>query len=161
MKYNFKLTFNEEDANNIQEYADKINNNLNTDYKLENNPCITLIKFEIGKELTQEYREEISSKFEEIEIGFSGLKLLPSKDGGTWIEISVLQSEELRKLIKDFYNLFPDIKILNPIGDNLRLHLTICKLNNQKKININDLDYDLLRSKIKVKPRLFIAGEVF
>ena len=161
MKYNFELIFKKDVQDKIQVYTDKINNVLNAEYKLKENPHITLVKFETDEELSKEYREEISAKFEELEIEFSGLKLLPSKGGGTWIEISVLQSENLRQLVRKFCDLFPNIKILSPGENRFRPHLTICKLKDKTEINIAELSYDLLRSKVKAKPRLFIAGEIF
>ncbi len=161
MKYNFELTFEKEIQDKIQTYADKINNILSVDKKLEKNPHITLVKFKTNKEFSNEYREETSSKFSELKIEFSGLKLLPSKDGGTWVEIRILQSEKLRKLINDFCDLFTDIKIVSHINDDFRPHLTLCKLKNQTAISVTKLNYELLRGKFEVNPRLFITGKVF
>jgi len=94
--------------------------------------------------MTQEFKGE-------LEVEFAGLRLVPSKDGKTWVEISVLQSEKIRGTIKEFCSLFPNIKIISDINDKFRPHITLCRVKNQDSINIKELNYELLKSKAKVK----------
>lgn len=140
MKYNVALLFDEETNKEIINYSKEINKNFDTTSELDEKsiPHITIFKFE-----AEDFKEELS--FKPFKVTFSGLTLLPSKDGETWVEISVLKNKYFTEIIEKLSKL-KNIKILNEIGDTFRPHITLSKIRN-KKINIEDLDYSILRKK--------------
>ncbi len=152
MIYNLELVFEEAVQNKVVSYANKISQDLETDYILAENPHVRLIKFETENEITQEFKEE-------LEVEFTGLRLVPSKDEKTWVEISVLQSEKIRETIKEFCSLFPNIKIISNIDDKFRPHITLSRVKNQNNINIKELNYKLLKSKFEAEVRLVVIKE--
>jgi len=140
MKYNIALLFDKEINKQIIKYAQKINKNFDTTSELDDKsiPHITIFKFE-----AEEFKEKLF--FKPFNVTFSGLTLLPSKDGETWVEISVLKNKYFTEVLEKLSKL-KNIKTLNEIGNNFRPHITLSKIKN-KEINIKDLNYPLLRKK--------------
>ncbi len=91
----------------------------------------------------------------QVELDFAGLTGLPSSDGSTWIEISVLTSRSLLNLQERIAGLIGPHNVKNDIGDRYRPHITLGKLATQTIPNLS-LPYDLLRAK-KVKTQLKIG----
>ncbi len=154
MIYSIALTFNKETGNQIKDFYNKIKDNLDLEFGLEENsiPHITIIKFESQSELTKNELGKISDSLElDINIDFSGITLLPSHSEGHWIELSVLKNRQLVKIQNELITRLKNYKILSGIGDRFRPHITFAKTKNGK-INLENLDYSILRKKqVKVK----------
>ena len=165
LTYNFSLVFDKDTEDQIREYANKINPSLNTKFDLtaESIPHISLIKFNTTDELNSTTIKQIENLCpKELDVTFSGLTLLPSHNAGTWIEISVLKTNNLIKLQKQAELLLPNAQILNQIGDMYRPHITLSKTTYTNNLTISNLDSVLLRKKnIRVQANLSLAGKHF
>ncbi len=154
-KYNFALILEKETEKEIIKLAKKINKELDTEFTFNGklNPHITIIKFETDKnDLILKKIEKLKTP---IEIQLAGLTLLPSENGrGTWVEISVLNSENLRDLQNKFLPFIKKGEIISGIKENFRPHLTISKSKNSDNLKIKELDYKILRKKTRAFPRL-------
>ena len=146
--YNLALVLDENAEKEIMDFAKIVNNKLNTEFVFDKNakPHISIVKFKSDRSL--EKIRIIKNKFKEIKIEFAGLTLLPSNNGGTWVEISVLSCKKIKEMVKELAILLKNENIINSLGDRFRPHLTISKLKNQENINILKLDYNILRKKI-------------
>ncbi|MEA3514556.1 MAG: 2'-5' RNA ligase family protein [Nanoarchaeota archaeon] len=165
LTYNFSLVFDKDTEEQIREYAIKINPALNTQFDLnaESMPHITIIKFNTTEELNSATIEKIENLCpKELYVTFSGLTLLPSHNAGTWIEISVIKTNNLIKLQKQAELLLPNAQILNKICDGYRPHITLSKTVDVNNLTISNLDSAILRKKnIRVQANLSLAGNHF
>lgn len=165
LTYNFSLVFDKEIENEIREYASKINPTLDTQFILDKDskPHISLIKFNTTEELDNAIIKTIENLCtKELYVTFSGLTLLPSHNAGTWVEISVIKTNDLIRLQKQAELILPNVQILNKIGDGYRPHITLSKTIGTKDITISNLDDAILRKKnIRVQANLGLAGKNF
>ena len=148
-KYSLCLVFDENFKEKLFAYVRELCKDFDTTWVLDetSDPKVTVLKFKSDKDF-----DDFSG---EMKITLAGLNLLPSKDGGTWIEVRVLENKEML----DLHEKFGNVEILNEIGKDFRPHITLCKLKGQKNINIFELNYDLLRKKdLKVKVVLKSIG---
>jgi len=165
LTYNFSLVFEKEIEDEIREYAGKINPPLDTQFVLDKDskPHISLIKFNATEELNNKIIKQIENLCtKELYVAFSGLTLLPSHNAGTWVEISVIKTNNLIKLQKQAELLLPNAQILNKIGDGYRPHITLSKTVDVNNLTLSNLDYSILRKKnIRVQANLDLAGKNF
>ena len=94
----------------------------------------------------------------EVAIDFEGLNILPSRSGGTWVEIQVLKSDELAKLHRALIErgVFPEDSVENDIDDLFRTHITVARFIEDLR-NPVPLDVELLRRK-RVKTVLVVGA---
>lgn len=165
LTYNFSLVFDKDTKEQIREYARKINSALDTKFDLtaESIPHISLIKFNADEELNSTIIKQIENICpKELYVTFSGLTLLPSHNAGTWVEISVIKTNDLIRLQKQAELLLPNVQILNKIGDGYRPHITLSKTVDVNNLTISNLDDAILRKKnIRVQANLDLAGKNF
>lgn len=165
MIYVFGLKFDKKIEEQIHKFAETINKNMDLEYALAptTTPHITLAKFEADGQLDRKLINKIKTKFKNpISVTFSGLTLLPSQEGVTWIEIAFRKSKEILDLQEKFCAMIPNIETQNSRGDYFRPHITVSKKKNMKDLNIPVLDYKILRAKdIPAYPRLSHSGKNF
>lgn len=158
MIYNIALTFDEETNKQIYQFYTKFKDNLNLDFGLEKYsiPHATVIKFKSQSNLS---KEELDGLFNnlivDVKIDFSGITFLPSHSKGCWIEISVLKNQQLIEIQNKLIEKLNKYKIKSGIKDRFRPHITFAKIKDSK-INLEDLDYSLLRKK-EVNAKLVIG----
>lgn len=163
MKYNIAIVFKEEINQSIYDTYNKIKDNLDIAFGLQNNstPHSTIIKFESKNELTSKEIKTILTDIDDITVGFSGLTLLPSHSGGYWVEISVLKSNQIIDLQNILIQRLKKVKILSGIEDRFRPHITLAKVKGGT-INLDDLSYLLLRKKsVKAEVVIGRADSIF
>ena len=165
MIYVLGLKFDKKIEDKIHKFADIINKDLDLEYFLDKDttPHIALVKFEVDKPFSEEFKNKITTEFKNpIPVTFSGLTLLPSKEGVTWIEIAFRKSKEMLDLQEKFCQMVPGIETINSQGDYFRPHVTLSRKKNMKNLNIPVLDYEILRARdIPAYPKLSHPGENF
>ena len=122
--YNYSVRFKDEFSDEVRKYAEE----LGISHKFDSiPPHMTIARSE----------EQIDIPSEDIEVELSGLTLLPSKDGGVWVEISVLKSRELIRLHE---------QVSPRTVDTFRPHITLGKPESIE--HVRTLPYNLLRKRI-------------
>jgi len=150
-KYNIGLVFNEEYDKLITDYATKLYSSIDSDIKLGVNftPHVTISQFELDPSLI----EKVWNKFSKIslsapKITLAGLTILPSSNGGAWIEVQVLKSLELLNIQNSLIEvLSPYCDPTSAVGDKYRPHITLAHMKSGDSISDLHLDYASLREK--------------
>lgn len=145
MTYNFALVFGPELHQQLLGFAERFvaTNDYEVGYTADSIPHASLIKYEAD---ANPFTTITSQHFEVI---LSGLTLLPSRaseDGGMWVEVAVLIPDQLRTLVGQLVSGLDPQRIKSEVGDELRPHITICKLKSWKHATLIDLDPALFRS---------------
>jgi 2'-5' RNA ligase len=149
--YQIALVTDSQTARQILEYYQSIRKGLPSEIGVTQKkiPHITLATFKTQKPLSFTKIRAIQRLFKkEITIKFAGLRLLPSKEDNTWVEISVLKSNALEKLLEKIVKIVIPCQFSNEVGDQFRPHITLCHVQKGKMV-INQLDYPLLRKETK------------
>lgn len=154
MNYNLALVFDTDVHKKILEFSRDFqnSNDCEFEYTQESVPHATLIKFASPE---KPFPTQGGSYF----VTLSGLTLLPSRkdeDAGTWVEISLLISQELRSRVGELVGQLDSSAIKSEVRDLLRPHITICKLRSQNGINVHSLDPLLFRMN-NVEARLAVG----
>ena len=149
--YSFILTFEPEFQEKLYTYAESLNKEIDTSYKLERDtiPHITVVKFESEKELSSDQVSKLRSLLPiDIKVTLGGLTLLPSHSGGTWIEISVYNSIVLGSVQKRILEALEgmDVEIKSGTNNNFRPHITLSKAKEKNNLNIKELDENIVRT---------------
>jgi len=159
-QFNIGLVFDQKVTSQVIEYAEKLYQQVPSKIFLGRNsmPHLTVIQF-TSEESEKDY---IWSKCKKMSIDkptiiLSGLTILPSSNGGAWIETSILKSAELLKIHELIItclpsNLTPD----NDTGDKYRPHITVARVSKPIKTISVPIEYNLLRLN-NVKCRLAIG----
>lgn len=163
--YNFALRFDDSVSQEIVNFSERLNKEIDKLFCLDSNsiPHATIVKFQIDNEIDN----NLISQFEQyskntILVNFYGLSFLPSKNGGIWLEISILKNSEIVVLQENVVSLLNNAKLKNKVGDLYRPHVTIGKIKNDNLVNASLLDYSLLRKKqVLAKPSLGFSGPNF
>lgn len=148
-KYNIALTFNKEVSRKINTYSQLLCSNIESDFILGENatPHMTVAQFEVSDLHAKEiWNSCLKLKNTTPVIHFSGITILPSSNGGAWIEISVLKGKELLILqenVKNIINLYGSLK--NDFGDMYRPHITVAHATKGNLIAKFPFTYDPLR----------------
>lgn len=143
MIYNLALVFGKEVHNQILEFSKLFQSSNACEFEYTDNsvPHTTLIKYD-SKE------NPFSIEEQHFTVTLSGLTLLPSRkdeDEGTWVEISVLINRALRSRIDEILSRLDPASIKSEVGDQLRPHITVCKLLSQSNVRIHGLNPNLFR----------------
>lgn len=164
MIYNVALIFNKKINKEIINFYFGIKSDLNVIFDLNqlSIPHITIIKFESQIKLSKKELINITKNIKsEYFVDFSGITILPSKNKGCWMEISVLKSHELINFQNELKKKLKKFKSISGIDDKFRPHITLAKTQNDK-IKFNKLDYSILRKKqVSAKLAIGKAGETF
>ncbi len=163
-EYNLAIVFDDDIHREILALATSIgsNNQLESVYGEGSVPHATILKFAVDEELTQAQKEELIKLWDDIEVSFSGLRLLPSRKQnetpGIWIEISLVDVTYLIGLVEAAINaLQRNVHVLNEVGRHFRPHVTIGKTSSYEPVSLPTLQPDLLRRE-PVPARLAIGG---
>ena len=115
-RFNIALVFNKEVSEKITAYSQLLCRGLDSDFVIGRNatPHMTIGQFEVENSLAKEIWIKCKNTIEVTpELHFSGITILPSSNGGAWIEISVLKGEELLTLqnsVKGIIEPYSEIK---------------------------------------------------
>lgn len=150
-KFNIALTFESEVSQSIISYAKELYNNIDSDVILgvNSNPHITIGQFNIGDIEAQLIWDKYKLIANELpKINFAGITILPSSNGGAWIEISVLKSEALLNLQNSLITVVkPYGELTNDTGDKYRPHITIAHTEEGNEFVKFPFEYKALRLK--------------
>ncbi|MCK5459999.1 2'-5' RNA ligase family protein [Candidatus Parcubacteria bacterium] len=164
MTYNIALIFDKKIDKKIIDLYFEIKLGLDIIFDLNklSIPHITVIKFESRAELNKKELANITKNIKsEYFVDFSGITILPSKNKGSWIEISILKNQELINLQNKLKKKLKQFKLISGIDDRFRPHITLAKTRNNK-IKFNKLDYSILRKKqVSAKLAIGKADETF
>ncbi len=125
---NFCLTFETGLTSLITSFSRQISLGLATDYVLspEAIPHVTVMKLNTPSARAAEtWQKLLPSLPPRLSLRFDGLRMLPSKAGDVWMEISVARSAELQLLQEMAARHLHSYGIRGEIGDMWRPHVTL------------------------------------
>lgn len=155
MIYSFALVFDKEINQKVLDFQKEIIKSFPANEPwIISNPHATFIKFDSKNNFDENFLK-ILSEGKEIDIEFSGVKFLPSREDGCWIEISILKTKEIINLQEELLQEINGCKILSGIGEKFRPHITLVKTEKGNFI-LEKLDPSLLR-KNKIKAKLVLG----
>lgn len=125
---NFCLTFESGLSSLITAFSRRISLGLATDYVVgpEAVPHVTVLKLNTPSSRAAEvWQKLLPSLPPRLSLRFDGLRMLPSKGGDVWMEISVARSAELQLLQEMASRHLHDYGLRGGIGDLWRPHVTL------------------------------------
>lgn len=125
---NFCLTFENGLAGLITAFSRRLSLDLATDYVLspEAMPHVTVLKVnKPSLHAAEIWQKLLPSLPQRLSLRFEGLRMLPSKGGDVWMEISVARSAELQLLQEMASRHLHDYGIRGGVGDLWRPHVTL------------------------------------
>ncbi len=150
-KFNIALIFGEDYNQRIIDYANRLYKSIKSDVILGINarPHLTIAQFEASyKEAVQIWNAFNDISIPPPKLTLSGITILPSSNGGAWIEISVLKTDQLVNIQNSLVSILN--KVNGPssgVGNNYRPHITIGHMLDGTSIRNLEFDYGSIRIK--------------
>lgn len=167
MKVSFVLLLEEETSSQCVNLSKEISSRYDSLVILgqKSLPHVTILQTECEEgELTDIWNTAKKVMLNQYKLNFTGLTLLPSSSGNTWLEIPVLKSDAILMLQKELLSLeiLKNRKIYNGTEDNFRPHVTVGLINKGSVIQSLPLPQNPLRNKNVISyPSLGLVGENF
>ncbi|WP_020586337.1 2'-5' RNA ligase family protein [Desulfobacter curvatus] len=150
-RFNIALIFNNDVSEKIAKYSQLLCKDIHSDFVVGKNaiPHMTVAQFDIDPSMINEIWKPCMLKISKTpELYFSGITILPSSNGGAWIEISVLKGQELLNLQRTIINIIePFSSIKNDTYDMYRPHITVAHTTKGNSINNFPFSYEPIRLK--------------
>lgn len=149
--YNIALVFEEGYKQKIIQYAKRLYREVESEVRLGVNarPHLTVAQFKASAQGSIAIWEEFKMlAIPAPKLSLSGITILPSSNGGAWVEISVLKTRELLEIQECLLSILPsEDVVISGVGDNYRPHITIAHILTGNKLSGLEFDYEAMRAK--------------